>query len=302
MKQRPRVLARQGPPWHHAARARVRRYFDERALLKWVLITAFSAFVFGYIVVWVLFFPGFGRSPIVTVPDLRGRPQGQAVRMIDRLGLEIQRGGSLPNPRIRRGAVLMQTPLPGEEVTRGTTVRIVLSSGPEMRAVPSIRGLPRDEAVALLQRFGFRVRVVGVRDRTPEGRILGLNPAEGKPAAVGGVIEMRVSLGPPRVLVPGVVGLATGDAAARLEAASLALGARSYDPASPEPAGTILSQSPVAGDSLRMGGRVSVTVAGADPNPPAPEPVDSLPPDTVAPPPAEEPAEEPAEPPAERRP
>ncbi|HWK90554.1 MAG TPA: PASTA domain-containing protein [Longimicrobium sp.] len=299
--KRPKVVARPGPTWHRRVRTRVRRYFDERVLLKWVLITAFSAFLIGYLVVWMLFFPGFGRSPIVTVPDLRGRPQGQAVRMLDRLGLEVQRGGSLANPRIRKGAVLMQTPLPGEEVTRGTTVRIVLSSGAEMRPVPSIRGLPRGEAIALLQRFGFRVRVVGVRDRAEEGRILGIDPAEGKPAAVGGIVEMRVSLGPPRVLVPGIVGLTTGDAAARLETASLGLGTRSYDPASPESAGTILAQSPVAGDSLRMGGRVRVTVAGEDPDPPAPEPVDTLVVDTLAPPP-EEPAPEPAEPPAERRP
>ncbi|HEU0300025.1 MAG TPA: hypothetical protein VFR37_11235, partial [Longimicrobium sp.] len=73
------------PQWHRELPGRVRRYFDERRLLKWVLIAGFSCFVLGYLVITLIFFPGFGRSPIVTVPDLTGRSRASAERTVERL-------------------------------------------------------------------------------------------------------------------------------------------------------------------------------------------------------------------------
>ena len=122
----------------------------------------------------------------MTVPDLTGRSRGQAERTLDRIGLEVQRGQPIPNPRMRRGRVLMQTPLPGEEVARGSTVRIVLSGGPEMRQVPSISGPARTDAIGLLQRFGFRVAIRRMQHRSEQNSLIGTLPEAGKPAAVGG--------------------------------------------------------------------------------------------------------------------
>jgi beta-lactam-binding protein with PASTA domain len=268
-----RPVRRLRPPssgWHREIPGRVRRYFDERRLLKWVLISGAGCFVLGYLAVTLLFFPGFGRSPIVTVPDLTGRSRGQAERMLDRAGLEVQRDSPIANPRMRRGRVLMQTPLPGEEVARGSTVRIVLSNGPEMRQVPSISGLARPDVIGLLQRFGFRVAIRRMLHRSAENSLIGTLPAAGKPAPVGGMVILLVSNGPPKVLVPNVVGLYPSDARVRLQAVGLELGRIRYDPASLDSAGVIIAQGPVAGDSLGQGSAVRVVLAGPDPNPPEP--------------------------------
>lgn len=296
MKPQPRVLVRRpATGWHRELPGRVRRYFDERRLLKWVLAAGAGCFVAGYLAVTLLFFPGFGRSPIVTVPDLTGRSRGQAERMLDRLGLQAQRGQPIPNPRMRRGRVLMQTPLPGEEVTRGSTVRIVLSDGPEMRQVPSISGLARTDAVGLLQRFGFRVAIRRMLHRSEPNSLIGTLPEPGKRAPVGGFVIMLVSNGPPKVLVPNVVGLFPGDARNRLQAVGLELGRIRYDPASSDSAGVIIGQGPAAGDSLGQGSGVRVVLAGPDPNPPEPV-ADSTAAGVVAEPPeGEEAEEEPAE-------
>lgn len=285
------------PGWHRQVPQRVRRYFDERVLLKWVLVTGFACFVLGYLLMTLLFFPGWGRSAIVTVPDLTNRTVAQANRDLDRAGLEVQRGGTMSNPRVRQGRVLMQSPLPGEEVARGSTVRIVVSAGPEARQVPSIRGLSEPDAIALLLRYGFRVARRRVPDRREPGTILGLSPAAGQRAAVGSVVTMTLSAGPPWVRAPNVVGLLLPDARLRLEAGGLSVGRVGYDPASLEPVGTIVAQGPAAGDSLRMGSGVRVTLAGENPNPPPP-PVDSLAVDSAAVEPAvaEEPGVEPDEP------
>ena len=262
--------------------ARIRRFFGERRLLAWVVAAALVFFVAGYLLTWVLFFPGFGRSAIVTVPDLTDLPGPTAERTLGRLGLEVERAEALPNPRIRRGRVLMQEPLPGEEVPRGTPVRIVLSAGPELRTVPSVRGLRQEEAVGLLERYGFRVAIAEVADSREAGTLLGLRPGAGEPAAVGTVVELSVSAGPPFVRVPDVAGAAAADARARLEAVGLAMGGVSYAPGSDQPAGTVVGQAPAAGDSLRMGSAVRVTLAGADPTPPPPPPVEEEPWETDA--------------------
>lgn len=243
-----------------------------RPYVAWGLAAVGVCFLAGYLLTWVVFFPGFGRSGIATVPDLTGMPAPAAERALARLGLEVERGEPVPNPRIAANRVLMQVPLPGEEVPRGSAVRVVLSAGPELRTVPAVRGLGRAEAVGLLERYGFRVQVREVRDRSAAGTLLGLRPAAGEPAAVGSVVELAVSAGPPFVTIPAVTGGTAGDARARLDAAGLVLGTLSYAPESAEPAGTVVAQAPAAGDSLRMGSAVRVTLAGPDPTPPPPPP------------------------------
>ena len=275
--------------WRPRVPRRVADYFNERKLLKYILVTGLAGFALGYVVITIAFFPGFGRSAIVTVPDLRGRSYSAADRALDRLGLETERAQSLNHPRVPSGRVLTQVPLPGQEVTRGTPVRLIMSAGPERRTVPSITGLGVRDATALLQRFGFTVRERRVLDPSAEGRILGMEPKAGAQLAVPGVVTLTVSAGPPRVVVPSVVTLPEPEARSRLQAAGLRLGKITYDPDSSEPLGGIASQSPAAGDSIRMGGAVSVVISGSDPTP-----VNIVEPDTAQP--AEEPAEEPSEP------
>jgi beta-lactam-binding protein with PASTA domain len=265
---RPRLPAA-AKSWRPRVPQRVATYLNERKILKFVVLTGLAGFLLGYLFIALLFFP-FGRSPIVTVPDLRGKTEAQARRMLGDLDLKVEKGGELSHPNIREGRVLAQVPLPGQEANRGTSVSLILSEGAARRAVPSITGLGKDEAIALLQTMGFRVRIRLVQDKSAEGRLLGMEPKAGTRVAMPGIVILNVSAGPPKVLVPAIVALTTGDAAARLEATGLRLGTITYDPASTEAAGVIIAQSPAAGDSLRMGSGVRVTVAGPNPNPPEP--------------------------------
>jgi serine/threonine-protein kinase len=274
---------------------RVATYFNERKILKYVIYCGLAGFLLGYVFITLLFFP-FGRSAIVTVPDVRGKTLAQARRAFDRVGLEAQIGDSLSHPTVRAGRVLAQVPLPGQEAARGSEVEVIVSQGPERRAVPSITGLGKDDAVALLQRMGFRVRLASVVDDSPEGKLLGMDPKAGTRMPMPGTVTLTLSAGPPKVLVPSVLALDEGDAAARLEAVGLRLGRVSYDSLSAEPRGTVLSQAPAAGDSLRMGSAVRVVLAGPDPNPPpVVVPVDTLQPAEPGEP--GEPQEPPPEPP-----
>jgi serine/threonine-protein kinase len=279
-----------------AVRRRVKAYFDERRLLKYIIYCGLGGFFFGYLLILLLFFPGFGRSAIVTVPDVRGMTQNAARRALERAGLEITRGNTLNNPRVQAGRVLSQVPLPGQEASRGSDVRVILSAGPNLRPVPSIASLDKDEAISLLQRMGFQVRLRHVVNMAEEGTLLAIDPRAGTQVPMPGVVVLNISAGPPKILTPSVLSTTREAAAAALQAAGLRLGRVSYDSASTAPLGDVVAQSPAAGDSIRMGGAVRITLSGRDPNPPAP--VDTTtaaaPPDSAAA--AEEPGEEEPEP------
>jgi serine/threonine-protein kinase len=277
-------------------RRRVKAYLDERRLLKYILFCGLGGFFIGYLFITLLFFPGFGRSAIVTVPDVRGMSQSAARRALSKAGLEFTRGTTLNNPRVAQGRVLSQVPLPGQEAARGSDVRIILSAGPDRRPIPSIEGLDKDEAISLLQRMGFQVRLRTVRNMKEEGELLGMEPRTGVQVPMPAIVVLTVSAGPPMVVAPGVMGTTRDDAASKLEAAGLRLGRVSYDPESTAPLGDVVAQSPEPGDSIRMGGAVRITVSGSDPNPPPPpDSVAAASPDSAA-------ASEPAEPEPEGQP
>lgn len=245
-----------------------------------------AAFALGYLVTTLLVFPGFGRQAIVTVPDLRGRTLSAARRLADDAGLEVERGASLNHAAVPAGSVLAQSPLPGQETTRGAVVRVTLSAGRERRPVPQVDDLTADQARALLARTGFAVRVRRVLSERAEGRVLGVNPKPGTQLHVRSAVELLLSAGPPVVVVPTVAvpdltNLPEPEARAALRSAGLRLGEVDYAPDSDVPLGGIASQSPAAGDSVRAGTSVRVTISGSPP-------ASAAPPDTAA---AQPPAE-----------
>ncbi|HVG46067.1 MAG TPA: PASTA domain-containing protein [Longimicrobium sp.] len=279
---------------------RVKAYLDQRPRLKYLLYFGGGGFLVGYLFVTLLFFPGFGRSAIVNVPDLRGMTLSGARHALDEAGLEMSRGPSLNNPRMRAGHVLTQVPLAGQEAARGTPVRVFLSDGPDRRKIPGIAGMEKDEAIALLQRMGFQVRLRSVTSMREEGTLLAMAPRAGTAVPMPGIVVLTLSAGPPKIVTPMVTGGTRDNAESILEAAGLRLGRVSYDSTSSAPLGDVVAQSPAAGDSVRMGGSVRITLSGRDPTPPPPPaPVDSAAPDsTEAPPAEEEPAPAPPPPPA----
>jgi serine/threonine-protein kinase len=249
---------------------------ERRRFVLRLLALGLGAFVVGYVLTTLLVFPGFGRQAIVTVPDLRGRTFAAARRAADDAGVDVARGPALYHATVDSGAVLAQSPLPGQEVTRGSVVRLTLSAGRERRPVPQVSDLTADQAQSLLQRTGFAVRVRRVLSERAEGRVLGVNPKEGTQLPVRSTVELTLSAGPPVVVVPTVAvpdltNLPEPEARARLREAGLRMGEVGYDPDSSVPLGGISSQSPAAGDSARAGTSVRVTISGsAPPAPPQP--------------------------------
>ena len=99
--------------------------------------------------------------PRVPVPDVVGRPRDEAAAAIRQAGLTPQLVEQ-PDDDVDAGEVVSQQP-EGGSARRGSTVRVVVSTGPDLVEVPDVRGLSVSAARRALQDAGFKVKVRSLR-------------------------------------------------------------------------------------------------------------------------------------------
>ena len=78
-----------------------------------------------------------------------------------------------------QGTVFRQEPAAGSEVDEGSTVRLLVSGGPENVAVPNAVGLPEAQARDRLVAAGFEVRTRRVFSEDATGTVVRLNVSAG---------------------------------------------------------------------------------------------------------------------------
>jgi beta-lactam-binding protein with PASTA domain len=199
-----------------------------------------------------------------TVPDVVGQPSSVAAQTLQNRGFEvdIQR---VINPDVRKDHVATQNPSPGEQADEGSTVRLVVSDGPGSGTVPPVTGMEEAKAQRLLRSAGFKV----ASDRAYSsdvraGRVISSSPPEGTTAEKGATVRLTVSRGPKPVDVPSVVGRSLVEARGVLEGKGFKV-TETEQTSTSKPDGTVLSQSPAGGSSVKPGTSVSLTVAKAPP-------------------------------------
>jgi serine/threonine-protein kinase len=96
----------------------------------------------------------------VTVPDVRNKPEAEAMQMISAAGLTatVQRAF---NETVPSGVVISQNPEPNAKADKGTAITIVVSSGPPNVAAPNIRCKTRTQAADIATSNGLKIRFEG---------------------------------------------------------------------------------------------------------------------------------------------
>jgi eukaryotic-like serine/threonine-protein kinase len=199
------------------------------------------------------------RPSQVGIPDVIGKTSDQASQTLDSAGFEVAiKAVASAAPRDQ---VVEQDPIPtdrgGGKAEEGSTVTLSVSSGPAIRAVPSVVGLSEAEATKRLENNGFKVATMRQFSKTvPRGQVIGTTPAAGTQLSTLQTVTLLVSRGANTVLVPSVVGLSDQAALAALSNAGLSGTEVQKD--STEPAGKVLSQSPGAGKRVGRGSQVTI--------------------------------------------
>ncbi|MGW0765994.1 Stk1 family PASTA domain-containing Ser/Thr kinase [Streptomyces sp. NPDC002676] len=95
----------------------------------------------------------------------------------------------------------------------------------------------------------------------PKGNVCSQDQHEGVKVAKNTVINVVVSTGAPKVVVPSVVGQTFANAKATLESDKYQFTVEKTEKVSAEPAGTVLEQTPVLGKEVEKGSTITLTVA-----------------------------------------
>ena len=206
----------------------------------------------------------FLEPPVVTVPDLVGKPVDQVGKLLADARLF---------PRIEyfndqtkvRGIVLRQNPAGGTSLTEGRVVEITVNK-PRLLIVPNIAGRSEQDARFSLKEIGLnvsRVVKIPIADTASRGLVLGQNPPPESEAVKGQGVTLLVGGDRPeagKTFLPDLRGLSFDDAKFVLSKSGLTLvEVRQKD--AKLPPNTVLEQTPAPYTSVALDGEATLVVS-----------------------------------------
>ena len=204
------------------------------------------------------------RSTEVVVPDLTGLPLDEASGVVEPLGLVLDVVDQRHDPAVASGRILQQQPPGGSSVRRGRKLKLVLSLGGKILAVPNLLG-KADRAVEIeLRRDGFapgdEARVFS--HEVAAGRILAQVPPAGSPAVPNARVHRLVSRGAPQSawVMPDLTGLRRRAAERWIESSGFRRGPVRKIDSRRRASGTVVGQLPLAGHPIHRNDIVELTV------------------------------------------
>jgi beta-lactam-binding protein with PASTA domain len=222
-----------------------------RRYLPWILIAILGLVIIAGLVLWYV-----TKSDSKAVPTVVGLRSDAAVNRLQNDGFKVQ---IVPQSSTRpAGVVFGQNPAGGASVSKGSTVRLLVSKGRTLVTVPNAVGVTQVDARSKLVNAGFAVTTAQVFSDQPAGTVTAQDPAAGTRVAPGTKVRINVSKGTADVPVPSEVGNSVTSAQAALEAKGFKVATTPVPSSSP--ADTVVSQSP-AGGSAAKGSTVQLNVS-----------------------------------------
>jgi len=194
------------------------------------------------------------------VPNLTGTEPAEAGTLIREVGLTLGGVDAFRHPTVTEGIVLGQNPLPGQLALAGDSVHVTVSLGPEVRPVPDVLRLREERAVMVLEATGFTVAVDSAQGDEPAGSVVGIEPPPDTEIALPAEVLVTVSLGPPRVEMPLLVGLTEEEALEVLESLGLVVSEVNTRFRFGMDQGRVVEQQPAAESMVEKGSAVRLVV------------------------------------------
>lgn len=201
------------------------------------------------------------------VPDVKGKTADQASRAIAAAGFKPGAVRYDENAEGAAGAVIAQEPAAGERAADGSTVLLTVA-GPAPVQVPSIVGLTRQAATAMLVTLGLDLGDVieSYEPTAPAGQLVQQEPPAGTVVPKGTLLKAVASKGPQpvetsgsgKVKVPAVKGLKLDVAKSKISAAGLKWKYVTGAGDGMTDHGYVYKQSPAGGTTVAKGSVVTI--------------------------------------------
>lgn len=208
-----------------------------------------------------------GSGKMVVVPNVINYTQEEAEDTLENAGFVVEYGNPMTDEEVEEGRVLDQTPDGNREAREGSTVKLILSKGPEPITeveVPNITGRTKEEAEALLKAAKLKGQAHEEANDAEKGTVFKQGTNTGDMVEEGSTIEYWVSTGPDEIPVPGVLGKSEAEASNMLTNAGFKVSIESGSYSDTYAAGTVMAQS-VTG-TAKEGTEITLTISkGSEP-------------------------------------
>lgn len=231
-----------------------------------ILVLAAAAIVaVGYLLVLVSRTFTSGAAPETTVPDIMGVSVEAAEKSLNSVNLGILCEESAYSDEVAAGAVISQSPLPGDVVREGRKVRVIRSLGKPSLKVPDLLGKGFEAAQQEIHQSGLALGLVRkvYTKKARKNTVISQSPPAGKVFTSPVKVDLTIAAAEQEftVAVPAVVGRHLSEAERALHTDNLAVAKVSYRVSETSLPGEVLSQSPEAGSPVQPGTGIDLTVA-----------------------------------------
>jgi eukaryotic-like serine/threonine-protein kinase len=199
---------------------------------------------------WWVFSGRFTQVPAVAGDNVR-----QATAVLTADGFTVKRGARVHSNTVGKGNVVGTSP--AGRVTKGTTISLLVSSGPFTSVVPNVQSLKQDAAQTALRRVHLVWTVQKVASDAPVGTVTRTSPPAGTTWPQTKTVTILVAGGPP---LPTFVGMDINAAQALATERNVHL-QQQPDDNSQQAAGIVSGQEPAAGGLVQPGQTVIVRVS-----------------------------------------
>lgn len=187
------------------------------------------------LIIWLNIYTRHGQSR--PTPEIRGLTITEAKHVVNKNRMKLQIIDSVYTAFVPRGCVAEQTPLPGHRVKKGRTIQATINAfNPEMVAVPDLVGLPRRQALSLIETAGLQIGQLNyvsdltvdfVLRQTLHGR--DVSPGDSVPKEMVIDLVLGRGLSSQRTPLPRLTGTTLEQARNEILGSSLNLGAYVFD-------------------------------------------------------------------------
>lgn len=198
----------------------------------------------------------------ISIPSIAGLSQSDAISTLTPLGLKVAVGSKAFSEDIPAGKIISSNPGGGGHLSKGGTVIVLLSKGPERITVPAIAGMTPEAATSALTSAGLRVGTTtqSYSSTVATGMVIDADPAGGAPVRRNSLVNLVISKGIQTIALNSYIGLSGDQANSELTTAGFKV-ISTFGFSDTVPAGNVISQNPTGGAPAPVGGTVSIVVS-----------------------------------------
>lgn len=209
----------------------------------------------------------FITGKVIPAPNVINYTVDEALQSLSRQNLSLLEQAREFNEIVEKGKIISQYPEPGTKVKVRTAVKVVLSDGPEMVAVPDVRGENYREAGIVIREKILKVGSIAYlnHDKIEKDVVIAQEPPPNAKVLRGARVNLLISLGRGSlpVTLPNLTSLTIPEATQLLASINLSITTMELSADSAFGAGLIAAQEPRAGTTVDSETPVKIIVSSS---------------------------------------